>query len=56
MTLQTPAPTNSILAPAISVHDLVKRYKGSDRNAVDGVSFDVAQGSLFALLGPNGAG
>ena len=27
-----------------------------ERNAVDDVSFEVAQGSLFALLGPNGAG
>ena len=36
--------------------DLVKRYKGATRNAVDGISFDVAHGSLFALLGPNGAG
>ena len=44
------------ILPAISVRDLVKRYKGSDRNAVDGVSFTVEQGSLFALLGPNGAG
>jgi ABC-2 type transport system ATP-binding protein len=42
--------------PAIVVSDLVKRYKGADRNAVDGVSFSVQQGSLFALLGPNGAG
>ena len=42
--------------PAIVVSDLVKRYKGADRNAVDGVSFSVEQGSLFALLGPNGAG
>ena len=40
----------------ISVQDLVKTYKKADRNAVDGVSFDVAQGSFFALLGPNGAG
>ena len=41
---------------AISVEHLVKRYKGAERNAVDDVSFEVAQGSLFALLGPNGAG
>jgi ABC-2 type transport system ATP-binding protein len=41
---------------AISVEHLVKRYKGAERNAVDDISFSVAQGSLFALLGPNGAG
>ncbi|WP_081838938.1 ABC transporter ATP-binding protein [Thermogemmatispora carboxidivorans] len=41
---------------AIEVEGLVKRYKKAQRNAVDGVSFRVPAGSLFALLGPNGAG
>ncbi len=40
----------------ISVNNLVKKYKGAETNAVDGVSFDVAEGEFFALLGPNGAG
>lgn len=40
----------------IEVRDLVKRYKKADRNAVDGVSFDVPKGGFYALLGPNGAG
>lgn len=40
----------------IEVENLVKRYKKADRNAVDGVSFQVMPGELFALLGPNGAG
>ena len=40
----------------IHVDDLVKRYKKANRNAVDGISFDVAAGEFFALLGPNGAG
>ena len=44
------------MAPAIEVRDLVKRYRKSAGNAVDGVSFDVEQGEFFALLGPNGAG
>jgi ABC-2 type transport system ATP-binding protein len=43
-------------APIIHVKDLIKHYKKADKNAVDGVSFDVAAGSFFAFLGPNGAG
>jgi ABC-2 type transport system ATP-binding protein len=40
----------------IRVEDLVKRYKKADRNAVDGISFEVKAGEFFVLLGPNGAG
>ena len=41
--------------PAIlEVRDLVKQYPKV--RAVDGVSFDVAEGICFGLLGPNGAG
>ncbi len=40
----------------IDVDHLVKRYKKSDRNSVDDVSFYVEKGSFFSLLGPNGAG
>ena len=43
-------------APAIQVDDLVKRYRKADRNAVDGITFEVGAGEFFALLGPNGAG
>lgn len=42
--------------PAVTVTDLVKRYKGRPDNAVDGVSFEVGDGEVFGLLGPNGAG
>jgi ABC-2 type transport system ATP-binding protein len=38
----------------IEVTNLVKRY--GDQTAVDGVSFTVEQGEIFAILGPNGAG
>ncbi len=42
--------------PAISVQELVKRYRKATRNAVDGISFEVGTGDFFVLLGPNGAG
>jgi ABC-2 type transport system ATP-binding protein len=38
----------------LSVKDVVKKY--SHQVAVNKVSFEVAQGSIFGLLGPNGAG
>jgi ABC-2 type transport system ATP-binding protein len=41
-------------APIIQVRDLVKTF--GEVKAVDGVSFDVATGEIFAFLGPNGAG
>lgn len=40
----------------IEVKNLVKKYHKAEKNAVDGVSFDVKEGEFFALLGPNGAG
>jgi ABC-2 type transport system ATP-binding protein len=40
--------------PIIVVRDLRKRY--GELVAVDGVSFDVAEGEVFGILGPNGAG
>jgi ABC-2 type transport system ATP-binding protein len=46
-------------ASAISVTNLVKTYARRGQapvQAVDGLSFDVAAGTIFGLLGPNGAG
>ena len=40
--------------PVIRVTGLHKRY--GETRAVDGVSFEVAAGTVFGLLGPNGAG
>jgi len=42
------------MTAAIEVNDLVKHY--GDTKAVDGVSFAVEEGEVFAILGPNGAG
>jgi ABC-2 type transport system ATP-binding protein len=39
----------------VAARGLSKTYKGGVR-ALDGLSFSVATGSIFALLGPNGAG
>lgn len=47
--------------PAIAVSDLSKTYRTGLLNrsavrALDGVSLEVPQGTIFGLLGPNGAG
>lgn len=42
------------MADTIVVTDLVKSYES--KNAVDGVTFSVAEGEFFGILGPNGAG
>ncbi len=38
----------------IKVHELTRKF--DDLTAVDGISFDVKEGEIFAFLGPNGAG
>ncbi|HEY2313202.1 MAG TPA: ABC transporter ATP-binding protein [Streptosporangiaceae bacterium] len=42
------------LAPALEIHDLVKRYQ--DKTAVAGLSLYAQRGQVTAILGPNGAG
>ena len=43
--------------PAVEAHDLVKVFKGKrEVRALDGVSLEVARGTVLGLLGPNGAG
>ena len=42
------------MAKSITVTNITKRY--GDFVAVDGLSFEIPQGSIFGLLGPNGAG
>lgn len=44
---------------AVTVKNLIKEYKnsqGSKTRAVNGISFEVREGELFAFLGENGAG
>ena len=43
---------------AITVSDVSKRYKGANGKivALDGISFDAAEGEIFGLIGPDGAG
>jgi ABC-2 type transport system ATP-binding protein len=40
--------------PAIQVQELNKTF--GEIQAIQGISFDVAEGEIFSLLGPNGAG
>lgn len=44
------------MTPIIQVKNLVKRYKNTEKAAVDDISFAVPPGEFFVLLGPNGAG
>ena len=50
----SPTPIVGSGEPAIRVQNLVHSYL--DRNALNGVSFDVQPAELFGLLGPNGSG
>ena len=40
----------------IEVRDLVHRYEGVERPAVDGVTLSVDDGEFLVLAGPNGSG
>jgi len=42
------------MSTALKVSGLAKSYGG--KRAVDGITFEVKSGELYALLGPNGAG
>lgn len=40
----------------IRFHEVAVRYPGAAQRALDGVSFDVAEGEVTAVAGPNGSG
>jgi ABC-2 type transport system ATP-binding protein len=50
----SPAPAAATVVPRLRIDGLSRRFGA--RQALDGLSFDVAPGELFGLLGPNGAG
>ena len=50
----TAAEIGPFMPNIIEVRDLTKTF--GDVRAVDGISFDVGEGEVFAFLGPNGAG
>lgn len=55
-----PAAADPAAAPALSVADLTKSFRSGfarrEIRGIEGVSFTVARGEVFALLGHNGAG
>ncbi len=52
--LSNPPRTAAQTAPLFQAQDISISFGGI--RAVDGVTFDVAQGEIFAIVGPNGAG
>jgi ABC-2 type transport system ATP-binding protein len=44
------------MSEIIRVENLIKKYKTSNVNAVDDITFNVEAGEFFSMLGPNGAG
>lgn len=41
---------------SIEITNIVKRFNGSHKNAIDGISLSIRKGEKFGFFGPNGAG
>ena len=52
--VEEPAKTLIVRPTVLAIHGVHKRY--GDIVAVDGVTLDIAEGSLYGIVGPNGAG
>lgn len=44
------------MSSAISIVNLMHRYKDAEQFAVNDISLEIKEGEIFGLLGPNGAG
>jgi osmoprotectant transport system ATP-binding protein len=55
-TAQNEGPSAYPQAATLEFRDVVKRYDGSDRAAVDHLSFEVPAGDICVLVGPSGCG
>lgn len=44
------------MSSAISIENLVHRYKDAEQIAVNDITLEIKKGEIFGLLGPNGAG
>jgi ABC-type lipoprotein export system ATPase subunit len=53
---RAPAPASRASAPTAEAHDVVRRFAGRERPALDGVSLDLLPGMLHVLSGPSGCG
>jgi energy-coupling factor transporter ATP-binding protein EcfA2 len=43
-------------SPAICITDLIVRYEGAERRALDGINLTVSEGEIVGVIGPTGAG
>jgi osmoprotectant transport system ATP-binding protein len=55
-TAQSEGPSAFPQAATLEFRGVVKRYHGTDRNAVDHLSFEVPAGDICVLVGPSGCG